>query len=192
MYFGATHNGNALKLATGKTINTFIKAASGPPMKKYYDKSLPKNPAEGTANWSPSADTSSLPFVSDSLGTDSFYFWGVNSLGWINCDYLYSNPSATTTVTINLSDTYTDKNCAVFFSVDGKNVIGGSAYNGANGFTIANIPVSTAVSFIAIAKVNNQYFFGVSSTTVVEGLTQTLNLSSVSVLDAKTALENLP
>lgn len=194
MYFGATQNGNALKLAPGKTINTFIKATLGSSiaMKKYYDAVLPKNPGDGNADWTLSIDTTAMPLVIDSLGANSFYFFKVTSLGWINCDYFYSNPNPTTTVTINLSETYTDKNCAVFFSVDGKKVIGGSLYNNANGFTISNIPVSTAVSFVAIAKVNNQYFFAVSSNTVVANLTQSLNLYPTNAFDIKTALENLP
>ncbi len=194
MYFGATQNGSTLKLASGKSINTFIKTTFGKlePMKKYEDALLPKNPFEGTANWTASVDSSALPMVQDTTGTNSFYFWSVGTLGWINCDYFYSNPNPKTSVIITLDQAYNNSNASVFFSVNGKNVIGRADYTGGSVFTLTNIPVNTGITFIAIAKVSNKYYASYSSTTTVQGLALTPVLNATNIGDIRSALSNLP
>jgi len=104
--------------------------------------------------------------------TAGFYFQ-IDSVGWINCDYFYSTQSELTGVEVELPNGYDGSNSQCFIYYNSINSLAGLGDGDQNGiFTLGasySTPVGMDVKFIAISgdTISNDYYYHITGNTTV-------------------------
>jgi hypothetical protein len=192
-FIKATQNGQVLKLSGSDIVYAKIPAGvnSSFQMQEFYAESI--SISDTTKDWSISNDSTNITVVQDTVSGafSNYYYFGIDSMNWINCDYFWNDPAPKTNVKVTLDQKFTPSNCIVFLSVNGVNSIASLYwFNGV--YQISNIPTGKAVSFIAISEIDGQYYSAFLSTTITTNHNETLNLTPTTLNEIKNQLSILP
>ena len=106
------------------------------------------------------------------------YIYGINQMGWINCDYFWNNPSPGTTVTINFANKPGDQ-CAAFIVFKNINSVV-RVYDWSSTYSTSGVPVGTEVTLIGVAVKDGKKYLAKSDQTITANHNATLNFSEVS------------
>ncbi len=148
-------------------------------------------------DWDNSIDSSTVNVVVDSSGTfggSTYYYFPINSLNWINCDYFYSSPGPFTTATVNLSGQFTSSNTTVFLSFNGMNSAA-SLYQGTSNQIFSawySLPIGLNVTIVAISEIGGQYYSSFTPATLTSGFNVNITLNATTLAQINTDLSNLP
>jgi len=191
-YLAAYQNDVALSLSNGKTINFFLNAVfgNGQMLHRYYSSSLPLENNSSDVSWTADADTQMINLLSSS--SQSHYAYVMKNTGWQNAaEPVFSN-SSRKKITVDTGTDYETSNTAVFVSVDGSNTICKAKSVTLGVWEVENFPVNLHVTVMALAKVNDNYFFSKSSVIVNTDVSIPLVMNSITLPALKTELEQLP
>ncbi|HOZ81374.1 MAG TPA: hypothetical protein PLU85_02975 [Bacteroidia bacterium] len=191
-YLAAYQNDVALSLSNGKTINFFLNAVfgNGQMLHRYYSSSLPLENNSSDVSWTADADTQMINLLSSS--SQSHYAYVMKNTGWQNAaEPVFSN-SSRKKITVDTGTDYETSNTAVFVSVDGSNTICKAKSVTLGVWEVENFPVNLHVTVMALAKVNDNYFFSKSSVIVSTDVSIPLVMNSITLPALKTELEQLP
>ena len=191
-YLAAYQNDVALSLSNGKTINFFLNAVfgNGQMLHRYYSSSLPLENNSSDVSWTADADTQMINLLSSS--SQSHYAYVMKNTGWQNAaEPVFSN-SSRKKITVDTGTDYEPSNTAVFVSVDGSNTICKAKSVTLGVWEVENFPVNLHVTVMALAKVNDNYFFSKSSVIVSTDVSIPLVMNSITLPALKTELEQLP
>jgi hypothetical protein len=127
----------------------------------------------------------------DSSGIKQYYFT-IDRMYWINCDYFMNSALPRTTVFASITDTiFNERNTMVFFALKNSRTAGRLYQYPNKDFRVYNIPIDLDVTFIAIAERNGQYYMGYADAKIVNGHHQPLTVSKCTLADIKTKLSTL-
>jgi hypothetical protein len=190
IYINATQNGQTLRLLPNKIIYATVPAGVNPSyqMQEFYSES---NSLFDTTGWT--TNNNNISVVQDSSGGSTFfnYYFQIDSMQWINCDYFWYNTSPKTAVGVSLPSQFNSTNCLVFMSVDGQNSLG-RLFDFGGGFLTAEWPIGTVVTFIAIAEINGQYYSSFQGGTLVDNHVETISMNATTLTAIRTQLAGLP
>lgn len=189
-FIQATQNGEILKLSGSGSVQVSVPTGVTPSnlMNEFYADDLTITDSTG---WSTNND--SIIVIQDSTGngTGNYYYFEIDSMDWINCDYFWNDPAPKTNISVNAGSEYNGTNCVVFMSIDGQNTIGQLYYNNPS-YTANGWPTGKAVTFIAISEINGQYYSAFKSALITVNHNETLNLSPTTEAQIIQDLANLP
>ncbi len=188
----AKQNNLELKLAGNNLVYVEMPAGLNPSfqMNEFY-----ADVVSGTNDWNSADTTTAIQVVPDSMSGGNFYLFTIDSMNWINCDYFSGNTGPSTDVRATVGNAYADSNCMVFVSFNGQNSAAhcfsylNHTYSPGSYYTL---PIGMAISFIAIAEINGQYYSDIHSSTVVLNHNETMNLQPTTLAQINAALALLP
>jgi hypothetical protein len=127
----------------------------------------------------------------DSAGIKQ-YFFTIDRMYWINCDYFMNSAIPKTTVYADIADTvFNYTNTMVFFALKNMRTASYLSQYPNKDFRVYNIPIGIDVTFIAIAERNGQYYMGYADSTIVSGHRQPMSLNKCTLADIKSKLATL-
>lgn len=191
-YLAAYQNNVALSLSNGKTINYFLNSSfgNGQMLHRYYSSSLPLENKSNDVSWTADADTQMINLLTSS--SQAHYAYVMKNTGWQNAaEPVFSN-SNRKKITIDTGTDYETSNTAVFVSVDGSNTICKAKSVTLGVWEVENFPLNLHATVVALAKVNDNYFFSKSSVLVSTDVSVPLVMNSITLSALKTELEQLP
>ena len=126
-------------------------------------------------------------------GSNHRYIFNIEKLNWINCDYFYNEGGAKTIVSAVTQDTsFNIKNTMIIISIDGINSMIPMFEAANHVFTIAQeIPIGKAVTFVAIANKNNQFYVAYLETQIGKNHKQGLTMIPITPDQLKAQLDKL-
>lgn len=161
-------------------------APSGSMMEFYSDDT-------DTSSWN-LTDSTNLTTTWDSTSNNAYYYFQIDSMNWINCDYFMSS-GPLTGVEAEVGPDYDPSNCVLFISFDGINSIT-SLYNYSNHVystgSYYQLPIGMNVTFIAISEINGNYYSAFQSATIGVNHHEMLTLSATTHAQILTDISNLP
>jgi len=188
----ASQNGNELELAPGASYWANIPTQNpDPQMELFYAD----EDADGDLDWLP-ADSiglnDSVNIVQDSTGW-AYDFYG-SDLGWINCDYFYSDPNPKTTVEVVTPAGYDDANTEVYMHATAFNSVAPFWWENPNGgfksYTDA-IPIGLQTTLIVISEINGQYYSAFVPITVANNHVENVTMTATTLADITSDINNL-
>ena len=189
-------SGVKLKLAPGKTLNVKMPAGNNPSpqMQLFTAAEINQN-----TDWNLNTITQVNVVPLDSTSTQGGFAYDFSSttLGWLNCDYFYNNLNPQTAVKATVSSQFNADNCLVIVSYNGLNAASRFWSYDANNNQFSpggsyTLPIGLPVHFVAIAEINQQYYFADENATIANNHNQSLDLNPVTLDSIQVALGNLP
>jgi hypothetical protein len=189
LFINATQNNQTLKLANNQSILVSMQKKINNPndMQEFYTRA-----AIDTTNWGDPQDT--IVVIPDSSSVNGSYYFALDSLGWINCDYFYANTNPLTTVNVTIADTsFNSSNTMVFISFNGLNsAMGCYQTNVVSTFAANYVPTNMPVTIVAISQKGTNYYAAFASTSITNNHVQSLTPTITSLSAIQTALGLLP
>lgn len=204
MFIKATQGGQNLKLAANSNVRLQAPIQGNPsliPMNEYYTSIL----ADST-DWNPidsigiGTDSVNVIWDSTAVGTGTvsgsggyYYDMGLDSLNWINFDYLY--PNANASIDINVGSQFSYSNCAVFVSVNGSSSVSrawGYNYMMPHTFSDDYLPAGMPANIVAVAEIGGQYYSAVLPITITNGANYNITLTATTLSQIQSLLSTLP
>lgn len=182
----ASQNGQQVRLKTGYGYSATVPAPNGvdPSMGIFYGDTT-----NDTLIWN-QADSAFLQ------GAGNQYSGYFDSLGWINCDYFYSDPRPKTFVDVQIPSGFTNQTCKLFVSFDGLNSItsfynySGGVYSSAPGY---QLPIGLNVHFVLISIIGGNPHVAIIPATIVNNhLEVVTSLTQTTIAQFATDINNLP
>ncbi len=197
IFIKAMQNGSELKLASKNSVTVEMPTGVSPDynMQEFYSSNI--SATDSTSGWS-SADSTVISVVQDTTwsggGTSwpTYYYFQIDSMNWINCDYFWYDSSPKTDVMANLDTMFNSTNCVVFLSVDGINSIASMYFQNNSNYITYNFPIGKAVTFIAIAEINGQYYSAFISSTLVNNHIENITMNPTTLSQINSDLAGLP
>lgn len=185
----ATQGSQTLKLSGTSYVQVEMPAGTNPPngMQEFYSNSIAVG--DSATGWTTNSDT--ITVVPDSSTGNNYYYFQIDSMNWVNCDYYWNDPAPKTMVTVNPGISYNDTNCVIFMSVNGQNTIG-RLYHHNNSYSADGWPTGKAITFVAISEINGQYYSAFKPSVITGNQNETLTLTATTLAQIKQALANLP
>jgi hypothetical protein len=191
-YIEATQNGEQLQLAYHDALRIYMPVYDPAPYSFY--EFYAEDPGS-SSGWGDTQDTVPV-FVTTGggVGPGLYYDFGVNSLGWINCDHFVNSSDPMTKVRAQVNGSlFTTENTKCFIVFNDLNSAAemwleppyytpGMMYE---------LPLGLDVTFVAISIVNGKYYSAFQSTSITDGHTEQLSLTPTTLADIKAQLANL-
>jgi hypothetical protein len=181
-----SQSGQPLKLKSWNGYSVTVPAPNGvdPNMSVFYGDTT-----NDTLVWN-GADSSSLQ------GSGNLYSGYFDSLGWINCDFFYSDPRAKTYVDVQIPTGFTNQTCKLFISFDGLNSIT-SLYSYSNGVYSSSpsyqLPIGLSVNFVLISIIGGNPHVAIVPATIVNNHVEVVaSLTQTTVAQLAIDINNLP
>ena len=189
----ATSGGSDVFLATGTSIGLLVPTASPDPEMDIFEGT---EESDGSVTWSLTADSTTV--VSDSTWGDYYYYdWGKTDLGWINCDYFYSDPNPKSDLTVNVSGpadhTFDNTQVMVHFTTLSSVASGYpiSSDPDEDSFLVWNLPEGLELTVIGISEVDGSYYSAFVPLTMTLDAVQDITLSPTTTADFEAAVLSL-
>ncbi len=185
----ASSNSVYVMMPTDNTNN-----GTSPYMQEFYSDS---EFLGDSLDWDSSIDSSTVNVVVDSsgMGGGTYYYFPINSLNWINCDYFYASPGPFTSVFVNTSGSFNSTNTTVFLSFNGINAAAYLSQTTTNNQLFSawyNLPIGMNVTIVAISEISGQYYSSFTPATLTSGFNPTITLNATTLAQINTDLSNLP
>jgi hypothetical protein len=193
LFINAMQNNKQLVLATGKSINYFLKTTFGnaAAVSKFNNASLPIDNAAVDASWVSATDTTSLSIVPDNNGGTSYLF-SLNDLGWKNAAYVNHRNSSRKKITVETGSDFESTSSAVFVSIHGENTILKATSMALGIWELNNMPAGSTVSILSVGKKGGDYYFDEMQATLTDDVSVTLTPHKKSLAEIKLLLSQLP
>jgi len=194
----AYQGGNVLGLTPGANI-TFMVPTAAPDNNMNLFLGTPGTQLD--VEWVP-ADSlgvlDSVAVIGDTTGaggwTDYYYFDITgDSLGWINCDYFYADPSPKTTVSVVPNGAHDETNTTVYIHISSINSVAPLWWDAADSFdSYSNsIPEGMNITIVAISEISGQYYSSFVPITVLANHLENITLSATTLAQIQIDLDNL-
>jgi len=190
-------SGTKLKLAPGKVLNVKMPAGNNPSsqMQLFTAAEINQN-----ADWNLAQGVQvNVVALDTAVSTQGGFAYDFSSttLGWLNCDYFWNSTDPQTAIKATVASQFNPDNCLVIVSFNGLNAASRFwSYNASNNqFSPGGsytLPIGLPVHFVAIAEINQQYYFADENATIVNNHNQSLDLNPVTLDSIQVALGNLP
>jgi hypothetical protein len=195
LFVQAFQNGAALSLASANSVLAKVPTGPNPgPMREFYT-SGPFETQEAL-NWSlaDSSYTDSMFVDYDSTDYISYYYFNLDGLNWINCDYFYESEGPFTNMDVNVGPQFSGTNCEVFVSFDGMNSVASLSDYDANHLfeSDSDFPQGLNVHIVAIASVNGQYYSANIPATLGAIFSTNITLTTTTLSQITTMVNTLP
>jgi hypothetical protein len=181
-----SQSGQPLKLTPGYRYSATVPAPNGidPRMDIFYGDTT-----NDTLVWN-QADSANLWGDSSQTNYNGYF----DSLGWINCDYFYSDPRPKTYVDVQIPSGFTNNTCALFVSFDGLNSITSFYDYSASVYSSTyQLPVGLNVNFVLIAMVGGSLQVAIVPATIANNHLEVVSgLTSTTAAQFAIDLSNLP
>ncbi len=188
-FIKATQNGAELKLVSAShvLVSSTQKGVQDKNMQVFYANNMDENTTWGS------------PTITDTVKigidfTNIFYYAiPVNNLHWVNCDHFLNVPGIKTDVKATINGSDNNNNTKVFVSFDSLNSASLFSFYSNPYFTssIKQLPIGLKVTFVALSKINGNYFSAFQSTTIIDNHIENLTLSPTIIDDFKLQLDTL-
>ncbi len=203
LFIQAFQNGSSLYLASSNSISAMVPAINPGPMKEFYvNWSSWQGEEWQSLNWqSPEAFNDSIILIDDTTNFDStnyvyptYYYFNIDGLNWINCDYFYDSPGPFTDIEVVVPPAFSGANCEVFVSFDGLNSVAGLAdYDVNHSFeAYSNFPQGLNVHIVAIANINGQYYSAFVPATLSANFSTNITLTATTMSQIIADVNALP
>lgn len=198
LFLEAYQNGAELKLSSTNSISAMMPTTNPGPMQEFYSNQ--NFDVDGDLNWelTDSSSTDSIPVVFDTTGTGTssyYYYFELDGLNWINCDYFWGHPGPFTDIDVNVGSEFDGSNCTVYISFDGINsIVSLDDYDLNNIFSYGwgSFPQGSNVHIIAIGSVNGQYYSSIVPATLSANFSTTLTLTQTTLSQLTTDINAVP
>jgi len=189
-------SGVILKLAPNKALNVKMPAGNNPSsqMQLFTAADINQN-----TDWNLAQGVQVNVVPLDTVSTQGGFAYDFSSttLGWLNCDYFYNSSDPQTAIKATVSNQFNSENCLVIVSFNGLNAASrfwsysasANEFSPGGGYTL---PIGLPVHFVAIAEINQQYYFADESATIANNHNQSLDLNPVTLDSIQVALGLLP
>ncbi|MCH2234733.1 MAG: hypothetical protein MK078_10840 [Crocinitomicaceae bacterium] len=158
-----------------------------------------EDPSTGDITWTSSTDSLDIIIVTDSTGLDStsyyYYSWADSTLGWINCDYFWDDPSPKSDLIANVSGDHGHTNTQIFLhfptisSIGMMYAIWSDADN--NSYQINNLPIGLEMNIVAISEISGTYYSAIVPITLTDGHEEDLTLGATTLAEFEAAIAAL-
>lgn len=174
----AWQGNNELKLNPSGYVGVSIPAGNNPSnnMNEFYASRI-----DSTDDFTAPDTTQNITVAIDSVNWSMSYSFQIDSLDWINCDHYMSQGGQQTHIDATVPSQFDETNCQVFISFNGQlsaarcwgQQIGGQLFSPGSYYTL---PVGMAVTFVAIAEINGQFYSAFQSTAIANNHNEVMNL----------------
>jgi hypothetical protein len=183
----AYQNGMPILLIESKsTIDIPFAASPDPNMNVFYGSEN----TSGNLEWT-MADTATITIASDSTG--SYYSFPNGHLGWINCDYFWTDPAPQTEVNLVLPQRHNNANTTAWLVFPTINSV--ARFQGVSSTSNATLnighglcPVGATVTIVVLSQVNGQYSSAFINTTITNNHSETVTLTNTTKADFESHL----
>lgn len=195
IYINATQNGNDLEIGDNKLITIETPADTI----DYSMTLFTGADSSGQFNWTPVVVNDTTNPIQQDTGTSSPWFYcnptfpynyiyGINQLGWINCDYFWYDSNPSTTVTVNFTN-HISEEIAVYLVF--KNINSAMrVYNWSGNFSQGNIPAGSQITVVAVSLKDGKMYLSKQDITVTTNHIVSLTFSEVSQAQLESELNS--
>ena len=198
LFLEAYQNGAELKLSSAYSIAAMVPTTNPGPMKEFYSNQN-FDLGDGQLEWelADSSSTDSIDIINDSINNfnNPYYYFYLDGMNWINCDYFWENPGPFTDVDVNVGSQFNGNNCTIYISFDGQNsVVSLGDYDLNNIFNYGwdSFPQGSNVHIIAIGSVNGQYYSSIVPATLGANFSTTVSLTQTTLSQITADINALP
>jgi hypothetical protein len=202
LFLEAYQNGGELTLASTNSIAVMVPTTNPGPMREFYNDLPFSRESQGMElplNWelTDSTYTDSIDVIEDSVNNfeNPYYYFYLDGMNWINCDYFWGNPGPFTDVNVNVGSEFNGSNCTIYISFDGQNsVVSLFDYDLNNVFDYGydSFPQGSNVHIIAVGSVNGQYYSSIVPATLGANFSTTLTLTQTTLSQLTADINALP
>jgi hypothetical protein len=178
----ATKDNQELELAQGKAIRIQMKQ-DNPGMRVFNGT----EDAQGNVNWTLNTAPGNVVVGDSILFAGSSLF--SSSLGWLNCDKFYNEP--TVTFTVHPANSPSNDSTNVFVHLTGKNTIVKMNWTRGLPYFQSDKLLAVPSTFVGISVKNGRFYASIVPANVTDGGAITLNFSPYSEKDLKKKLAEL-
>lgn len=197
LFLEAYQNGAELVLSSTNSIAVMVPTTNPGPMQEFYSNQ--DFDADGGLNWelADSSYTDSIDVIEDSVNNFEYpyYYFNLDGMNWINCDYFWENPGPFTDVDVNVGSEFNGNNCTIYISFDGQNsVVSLFDYDLNNVFDYGydSFPQGSNVHIIAVGSVNGQYYSSIVPATLGANFSTALTLTQTTLSQLTADINALP
>jgi hypothetical protein len=195
LFLQAFQNGSPLSLSSSNSVQAQVPTNSNPgPMQEFYSNAPFENE---WLNWelADSSFTDSLYTDYDSADFVQYYYFYLDQLNWINCDYFYASAGPFTDIEVNTGTQFDGTNCTVYISFDGMNSAASLSDHGLAhlfNYGYPSVPQGMAVHIIAIGSLNGQYYSSITPATLGANFSTNVTLTPTTLAQITADINALP
>ena len=179
----ATKNNQELELASGKFVRIQMKGSNNNGMQVFNGT----EDTQGNVNWTLNQTPGNIVVGDSTLFAGSSLF--SNSMGWLNCDKFYNEP--TVKFRANPVNAPSGDSINVFVHLTGKNTIVKMSWTRGLPYFESDKLLAVPSTFVGISVRNGRFYAGFAAANVKDGGSVTLNFSPYTEKELKKKLGEL-
>ncbi|MFY9310518.1 MAG: hypothetical protein WAQ28_15845 [Bacteroidia bacterium] len=196
LYIQAFQNGSPLSLTSSTTVEAQVRTNNNAgPMQEFYSNTSFETP-EGLDWWlADSTNTDTIYTDYDSSDFVEYYYFYLDQMNWINCDYFWDSNGPFTDIEVNTGTQFDGTNCTVYISFDGINSVlslGDYDLNHLFNYGYPSIPQGMNVHIIAIGTLNGQYYSAIVPATLGNNFSTNVTLTATTLAQITADVNALP
>ncbi len=194
----AYQSGERLGLTPGANVSFMVPTAAPDNNMGLF---LGTTDAQLDVNWVPSDSlgvADSVNVIGDTTATggwSDFYYFDItgDSLGWINCDYFYSDPNPKTTLSVLPNGVHDVTNTFVWIYISSANSVAPLWWDATDSFDsyLNSLPIGLDATIVAISEISGDYYSAFVPITISAGHVENITLNATTLAQFETDLDNL-